>query len=185
MDLFPQAAVLQEWIAPRIPTDSSSCQKAFCRTGSLQRVVVPARNSGVGSPQTAASEYVYLLQCGSSSCLGGLACFTVVCRGTSPPVSEVFPLLLFHWTVYLCFCRAVYLLCFFCLTYLLCSNLHTSLNMLSQKYHWGCWWAQLWPVVGLFWGQLERAVSNPRPTPGGYTCFTGEFAYVYMWKAWP
>lgn len=95
MDLFPQAAVLQEWIAPSIPTDSGSCQKTFCCMGSLQRAAVPARNSGVGSPQTVASGYVYLLQCGSPSCLGGIACFTMVCRGTSP---GAFPLVLFQWT---------------------------------------------------------------------------------------
>lgn len=29
---------------------------------------------------------------------------------------------------------------------------------------------------GLFWGQLEGAVSNPWATPGGYACFIGEFA---------
>lgn len=42
---------------------------------------------------------------GSFPCRGGIACFTTVCRGTSPPVSAALPLLLFHssWCLQSCF----------------------------------------------------------------------------------
>lgn len=91
--------------------------------GSLQRAAVPARNSSVGSPRTAAS-------------------FRVCPSAAVWSISSPFSLNLMS--------AELFTLRFFWLKQLLCSNLYTFLNILSVKYHWSGWWAQLWPVVFYF-----------------------------------
>lgn len=184
MGLFPQAAILSGMDCPQhshrqqllpenlllhsLPSEGcSSCQELQCGLAAdcsfFQGVSTCCRVTG-------------------SSCLGGIAGFTMVCRETSPPVSGALLLPLFDWT----WCLQICLPCVSSVLHsFLCISLYTFLNTLSPKCHWSCWWAQLWPVVGLFWGHLKRAVSNPRVTHGGHAYFIVDFAYMYMQKIQP
>jgi len=85
------------------------------------------------------------------------------CRGISPLAPVAIPSLLLHWPWGLQgFFSHIFLTP---LSQLLHSIFYAFLNTLSQRHHQRHWWAQLWPVVGLFWRWLEMALSHMGTAP--------------------